>query len=417
MPKDDRNQERKQQIRELDGILPESLNRRAFFKATGVTLVGGMFAGCSSDGGGSTATEASTGNTASESSSGTTSGGGEDIMAKRNITWRQPWKTEPGYAPAYIADISGYWLDAGVSPPTVLEGYGSPDTARRIGTGQEQMGHASISSVIPGFAEDYELTFVGLAKQRSFLGIVYRTDSVDDPKALEGKRVGLDSGLGQSTWPLWVNLNGMDDSQIDTQGGEGEVLFNQMAQGNLDALWTSLDEIPAIRATMPEGVEVGHHALYSELQVPGYPIFVNTTWYQETPDGVEYMSRVLEGYSHALKWWMLNPEEMIDLMLEQINPSLQTTGREELLDLQRFNLANTVSEQAFEEGLGFISEEIVDNSLNELGPNLVDDESVIPDVENVLDLEPLDNADLATLTADEQEQVIEFAGDAWALYE
>jgi NitT/TauT family transport system substrate-binding protein len=190
-----------------------------------------------------------------------------------------------------------------------------------------------------------------------------------------------------------------------------------MAQGNLDALWTTLDEMPAVRATMPEDVEVAQEALYTHLQVPGYPIFVNTPWYNETEDGVEYMSRILEGYSHALKWWMLNPEEMIDLMLNEINPSLQTAGREELLDLQRYNLANTVSVEAFNEGLGFISEDIADNMLNELGPHLIEDEADIPNTEDVLDLEPLNNADLATLTQDEQDQVIEFAGDAWALYE
>ena len=418
MPRDRKDPEKKQQIRDLDGILPESIDRRAFFKATGATLVGGLFAGCSGDG--STPTEDSGGqSTPSETrdDTQTETSSGQKLMAKKNIRWRQPWKTEPGYAPAYIADISGYWLDAGVSPPSVMEGYGSPDTARRVGTGNEEMGHASMGSVIPGFAENYELTFVGLAKQRSFLGIIYRTDSVDDATALEGKRVGLDSGIGQSTWPLWHNLHDMNASQIETQSGEGEVLFNQMAQGNLDALWTTLDEISAVRNTMPEGVEVDNEALYSHLQVPGYPIFVNTSWYEETSDGVEYMSRILEGYSHALKWWMLNPEKMIDLMLEEINPSLQTAGREELLNLQRFNLANTASVQAFEEGLGFVSEEIIENSLSQLGPHLVDDESALPSTDEVLDLEPMEAAELATLSQDEQDQVIEFAGEAWGLYE
>lgn len=395
----DENAEWKRTLRDLDGILPEGIDRRTFFKSTAATLAGGMLAGCTGGTGG-----------------GDDGGDGGDIMAK-NIIWRQPWKAEPAWAPAFIADLRGYWIDAGVSPPSVLEGFGSPDTARRVGTGKEEIGHASISSVVPGLAQGFNLTFVGMTKQRSFLGLFYREDRVDDPTSLEGKRVGLDSGIGQSTWPLWVSLFDMDASQIQTTAGEGTVLFNQFGSGDLDAVWSTLDEVGVVRNVVPEGVTVGAEALYNHLQVPGYPLFVNTNWYEETSDGTEYVTRLLEGYSEATKWWLLNPGEMIDLLRNDINESLQATERSELIEINRFNVAYTVSEVTDENGLGYMSKDVVENAINQLGQHLVDDPSTLPGVDDVTDTTPSENADLAILSDDERQQIIEYAGDAWDLYQ
>lgn len=406
----------KEELRTLDGILPESIDRRTFFKGSLATLSGGLLtglAGCTGGGGGGEP-ETVVRTVVRER---TVVQEGDGIMQKRNIIWRQPWKAEPAWAPAFIADLRGYWLDAGVAPPTVLEGFGSPDTARRVGTGVEPIGHSSISTVVPGLAQGYNLTFVGMTKQRSILGLVYRPDLTEDPTNLNGKRVGLDEGIGQSTWPLWPSLHEMDESTIETTGGTGEVLATQLGRGNVDAVWTTLDDVGPYQNAAPSGVTIEAEALYKHLQVPGYPLFVNTNWYNNQSDGVEYMSRLLEGYSEAMKWWLLNPGEMIDLLRNDINESLQTVERDQLLEFQRFNIANAISEVTQEKGLAALDEAVAANAITELGPHLTDNPANLPDPADIIDTEPTDTADLATLSSDELSQVEEFAGETLALYE
>lgn len=376
---------------ELDGLLPGEIDRRRFLGATAVAI-GATFTGYLGQ-----------------------DDGGEGVI-NRNVTWRQPWAPEPTWAIAYVAEQDGYWNDAGITPPSVREGFGSPDTSRRVGTGEEEIGQAEMGSCINGIVEGQDLRFFAISKPRSLLGFIYRQDRIEGVSDLAGSQVGLASPFAEETWPLFVDLAEIDGDEVSADYVEEDAAPGQLAEGNLDAIWGALDLLGTYRSQMPEDVELGVVPLNNYSTVFGYPLIVNGAWLEDDEENVEYLTRVLEGYSAATKWCLLNPEETIDFMIDDINPELGIQERETLTDQMQWNVTISVNEETREEGLGWFSEEGLQSTLDSLSVAAADPEAV-PEASEIMVRDPVENAELATLDDDEWEEVRGYAEEQFSYFD
>lgn len=390
------------EIRRLDGFIPESVDRRAFFKsAVGVT-VSGLLAGCTGGSEGDSTEQQQT--PPSTDSNDSTEASSDDDMV-RNVTMRSAWKAEPNYAIGYASQLRGHWSDKGIGGVTYRKGFGSGDTAKRVGTGKEALGLGSISPQISGLAQDYDMQIFGTAKARSQLALLYRKDKISDPTGdgLADKTVVAESALNEQAWPVYVNAANVPDSTT-LEFAEESGAVSLVSSGDADAIWGTIDDYGPFAESMD--AEIGVMPLYNQSPSYGYTLIVNNEFLNGT-DNFEFTKRVLEGYSEAGKWVLLNPEKAIDMMVNDVNQALSTQDRASLLDNMRAGVASTnMTEGVRDNGFAYLDKDVLSNSLSSLGEALDVDP---PSADEVGAFDLQDEAELATFSKDEFKQVGDFA--------
>lgn len=398
-------EEQVQVVRDVDGILPEGIDRRNFIAGTVGTLAMGSLAGCTGNGdSGGTPTE--------------TSGDGEDNMIK-NITWRQPWRRTMPWTPAFIGQHQGFYTDANISNPNIEPGFGSPDTARRVGTGSAEVGHADTGSMTAGLAEGHEFTIVGASRQRTVLGLTWREDRMSGPEDLEGKTVVQGTPFARATWPVVPSVLDLDPDAISTTYASQGAGVSQVVQGDADALWTSVNgAMPVHEAMQDSDTSVTSTPMNNWVDVAGYGFFVNTEWLENESDSIEYLSRLLSAYSRTLKWVAVNPDEAIELAFNEVNPGLAAQSEFVMEGMMKVNVCVILSE-FIENGGGILDfdPEMMQTAMDTFGEALAEDPSTIPAYDDVVDKRPVDEAELSTFSSDEWNQAAEWAQPVWDWFE
>ncbi|WP_121743295.1 ABC transporter substrate-binding protein [Natronorubrum halophilum] len=377
-------------VGDLDRVLPGNIDRRKFLRGSLGAIGATMLAGCSGDAG----------------------GGGTVFTA--------PWKQEPSWGAIHVAEGKGYWEDEGVSDIDGREGNGSDTESQQIGIGNKEMGITDLStaiSVIPATqdTEQLDMKMVAMARSRPLLSLIWRTDEVEDETDIAGKDVLAASGFAATTWDIYPDLVGVDPSKVNIEEGTEEVAAARLANNDVQAVWGSIDLLPAYEAEVD--VELGVEPLTGFGPFYGNPIWVNGEWYDNKDDNVEYMSNVITGYFKALKWSLLNQEEYLDYLQNEVNTNLQTWTEDELVGQHSILAAQAVSLEVKEEGLGYFTGDGVQFSLDNLGPGLVDDPDTLPSADELHDLEPWEESEKVTFSDDEWNQLSETAGEYWSLFE
>lgn len=388
-----------EEVRKLDGILPESLDRRTFLLGTASLTLGGL-AGC-------------LGNSDAPANAAGTDELPEDAI-ERDVAWRTPWKPNLSYPDAYIAEIEGHWKDAKIAPPSVEQGNGSGDTANRVANRKDVLGHGAITPQISGLAQGYDLKLYGTAKARIQHGLLYREDVMNSPTDLADKRIIVVSGLAEQTWDIYAN-NVDPPNSVSVEYVDDSTAAAMLSEGRADGVWRGVYQVPSVRKLLPDDAELGVEPLYNRVPTYGFTLIANGSWLEES-NNLEYTTRVLEGYSSALKWIFLNPEETVDIMRSDVNESLQLEDKENQLEtLKAGVIATNLSSTTKENGLGYLDEDVLQSSFETLGQILDVDKT--PAVEAAADFRPQDNAELATFTSDEWKQMKEYAEPFSSMYE
>ena len=413
---DKESPEQKQIIRDLDGILPEGVGRRKFLTATvGALGIGGL-AGCSGNNASDTTDDS--GDTTDNSGDTTDGSSGSDNLIK-NITWRQPWKRTMAWVPAFIGQHKGMYTDANISNPNIEPGFGSPDTARRVGTGKAAVGHADTGSMTAGLAEGQQFKVVAASRQRTILGLTWRNDRMDSPSDLEGKTVVLGTPFAETTWPVVPDILDLDASKIETPFASQGASASMVTEGKADAVWMGSNGGTAIhRQFEDKDTSVTTTPMNNWVDVAGYGFMASTSWLENESDSVEYLSRLLSGYSKALKWTVTHPEESLQITYDKVNPALATNSDQVNKAHMQVNIGIMLSE-FIKNGGGILDfeKEPMETAMNTFGNALVDDPGQIPAYDDVVDRRALDNAELATLSNDEWNKATEWAQPVWDWFE
>lgn len=400
---------RKHALRDLDGILPEDVSRRTFLNASVATLVGGALAGCTEGGGNGDGNGNGNGN----------GDGGNAII--KDIRWRQPWRRTMSWGAAFIGQYNGMFTDQNISSPNVEPGFGSPDTARRVGTGKAQVGHADMGSAVAALGEGMNFTMIGVSRQKTILGLTWRDDLLDGPEDLEGENVALATPFAEATWPVVPDVLGLDPDKISTTYADSGVEVGMFTGEEVTAAWGGMNGQSGIhRQIEEEGLDMSAktRAFNTFSDVSGYPFFVNTDWLENESDSVEYLSRLLSGYSRAIKFTLTEPEESITIMKEDINPSLAAQPEEALIDRMKINIGINLS-QFISDGGGFLdwNKDQFTNGMEVFGNALLDDAGDIPAYDDVVDRRPVEEADLVSMSSDEWNAAVEWSQPIWGWFE
>ncbi|QLG49995.1 ABC transporter substrate-binding protein [Natrinema halophilum] len=367
----------------LDDTLPESIDRRSFLQASAAGLVTGTLAGCLGNDGGS----------------------GPETS---DTILRQPWDATPTWAFAHVGLQKGHWDDAGVTPPNVKTGENSPDTARRVGTGEEAMGHGDWASTTSGLAEGYNLQMFGNSRNRQILTFFYVKDQLAGEDDLENANVALASPFAEVTWPVYPSVVGVNPDDVGSaEFAEQEVVTGLLESGEVNAVWGSLQQLAVYQRQLD--LEFGVSPLGTHADIYGYPFFANGEWISDD-ENVDYAVGVLEGYSKAQRWCMLNPDETLDILINEVNTALQAQERAQLEDELKVAVTLSMGEEVKQNGLGSITAGKTQETLDVVGDALVDNPGDLPSGEDLVLADIQDQAELATFDDDEYSQVKDYAG-------
>ncbi len=410
-------------IDELDGVLPEGVDRRKFLYGSLGTIGTAMFAGClggDDDDGNGDGDDDDDGNGGNDSDDGDDGDGGNGGGDDEEITFTTPWNAEPTHGTAHIAELEGYWEDEGVPGVDGEVGNGSDTESQNIGVGNKEMGIASFATAVSVWPGDedidaLDMSIVGMAKARPLLSLIYRTDEMEDETDIEGKNIMLASGFAAATWSMYPELIGADGSEVSTEEAGEETGPPALANNQVQAIWGSIDLLPAYEEATD--VELGVAPLTQFGAIPGFPIWANNGWYENKENNVEFVSNVLTGYYKALKWVLTNEEEYLSLMQDEVNTNLQTWTDEELSGQYQAFCAQAVNLDWGEEGIGYFTEEGVQTGLDAAGPALLDDPDIVPSASDMVIMEPYENAETVEFSDDEWDQVAETAGRYWDIFE
>lgn len=382
-------------LRRLDKTLPSDIDRRTFLAGSIASLVPAL-AGCLGD-----------------DDDDDDDDHDEDLL-NLDTSWRQPWRAEPTWSVEFLAEHEGHWTDAGILPPTVTQGDGSPDTARRVGTDENELGTAEIASTIGGWAEGQESYVFGVNKQWNLLGLMWPEGRIEDHTDLEGRTVLQSSPFAEATWPVLPDQLDLDGDTIDTQFVEEEVTPGLLAEEEGDVVYGSLDTFGFLDGALDADLQA-HPLSEGIAPVIGFPFLVSADWYDRTDDADEYLAAVIEGYSEAAHWAALNPDETIDFIID-VEPDLAALDEEDLEIQMQWAITLKTGGPAEENGVGYMDPDLIESSIEIIGPAMADDPDDVPDPDDVILEEPMEMADLTTFSDDEWDEVTDYIGSQRALF-
>lgn len=385
---------------QLDESLPEEIDRRRFFKGAVGAIAGSALAGCAG-GGGQEGTPTPKVKTKVKTVVKTKTQEEEQDLLGGAWTWRQAWKPEPNSAVAFIAALRGFWREAGVVPPQVVQGFGSGDTTRRIATDTEHFGRAAIPPILTAIARGRPVRIYGVDKAINQFALFWpKKWGSGSGDALANKTIGAQSSLAVQAWPLYKEqFNVPDSAKVKFVKEASDVALYQ--QGDIDALWGFLNDAPRYFSAIGQE-NLGVSTLYSKLPSYGEPLIVNQSFAQNNK---EYMSRLLTGYSAAGKWTLLNPVKAVEIMRNDVAAHTLKAVEKDLLVAQIKSglIAPNLSDGIKNNGYGYLNRTVLENSLTKLAPALGINNPPSVETASLFDIQK--NATLSQFSSSEWETV------------
>jgi len=390
-------------VDDLDNVLPGGIDRRKFLQGSLGSLGTMMLAGCTGGSG--------VGQETTES---------EQFLDETQAVFTTPWKKEPSWGHAHVAEGRGYWEDAGVPNIDGVRGNGSDTEAQNIGIGNKPMGISSLTTALSVFPETQDtealnMSIVGLARGRPLLSLVWRKDQMEDRTDIAGKTILAASGFAAATSEVYPNLVGVDPSEVTIEEGTEEVAAPRLASNEVQAIWGSIDLFPTYQQQVD--AELGVVPLTAFGAFPGFPIWVNNNWFENKENNVEFMAQVMTGYFKAMKWGLLNQSEYLEYLQSEVNPNLRTWTEEELVGQHSVNAAQAVTLSMKDNGMGHFTEDDISFVLENAASALVDDPDALPTASDLVDRRAYEQSEKVTFSDDEWNQLSENAGQIWDLFE
>jgi NitT/TauT family transport system substrate-binding protein len=228
-------------------------------------------------------------------------------MAQTNIAFTLDWRFEGPAAGFFLAQDNGHFAAEGLNV-TIDTGAGSVEAIPRVSTGTYQMGFGDINSLIKFLDQDptQEVRAVMMIYDNPTFSVVGRRSLgiTEDPKSLEGKKLGAPPGDGAfAQWPAFVDVTGIDTTNIKLEGIGFPVREPMLAQGDVDAVFGfAFSVILNLKAQgVPDEDIVPILMAEKGLDLYGNAILVNTDFAAANPDAVKGFLRALaKGFGDAV---------------------------------------------------------------------------------------------------------------------
>ena len=222
--------------------------------------------------------------------------------------------------PAYVAAENGYWAKQGLDVAVKLTGSGRAVT-QAVRAGDAQFGHAALSTTIAsarasgnllkGAAAYYNAAdYIAKAGGRAIIGRKDRGIDANNPKSMEGKKIGYLTGSTNDVYlRAWFRKHNLDISKSQLVSLPVENMPITISQGQVDAVapWEPYNA-QAIRLLGDNAVVVsrGEEGLVTDV----IGAVANEDWITKNYDFVE---KFATGISEATTFVRKNPKQAVDI--------------------------------------------------------------------------------------------------------
>ncbi|KKB10028.1 ABC transporter substrate-binding protein [Devosia chinhatensis] len=224
-----------------------------------------------------------------------------------DIKFTLDWRFEGPAAGFLLAQDNGYFAEEGLNV-TFDIGNGSVEVIPRVATGAYQMGFGDINSLIKFLDEDpsQPIEAVMMVYDKPVFSVIGRKSQgiTDDPKSLEGKKLGAPPPDGAfAQWPAFVEAAGIDTSDITLESIGFPVREPMLASGDVDGVFGfAFSVILNLKANGVPDEDIST-ILFADhgLNLYGNAVMVNETFAEENPDAVQGVLRALaKGFADAV---------------------------------------------------------------------------------------------------------------------
>lgn len=224
-----------------------------------------------------------------------------------DIKFTLDWRFEGPAAGFLLAQDKGYFADEGLNV-TIDTGNGSVEAIPRVATGAYQMGFGDINSLIKFLDEDpsQPVEAVMMIYDKPVFSVIGRKSQgiTDDPKSLEGKKLGAPPPDGAfAQWAAFKEVAGIDDSAITLESIGFPVREPMLASGDVDGVFGfAFSVILNLKANGVPDEDIST-ILFADhgLNLYGNAILANETFAEENPEAVQGFLRALaKGFADAV---------------------------------------------------------------------------------------------------------------------
>lgn len=295
--------------------------------------------------------------------------GAQSAHAQRpdQITFALGWLPSGVYAPYVVALDKGYYAEANLAV-TIVRGYGSGDTVKRVAAGRADIGSADTGALISAKSQnDIAVKIVAMIEGQSPSGILYLEQSgIKGPGDLVGKTVGRSAG-GASTvlLPAFLEVNKIQPDQVKFVVTDATAFLPMLLSRKVDALVDQKVVLPKFSIpAAKEGLTV-KAMTYAEHGLPTYgaAIIVNESLIKSRP---EVIRKFLAASFKGFKATFANVDEAAEILRKYYPENEQDVAVAEIKLEQELVMTDDVKKH----GLGYIDPATLTRTRDLLGAAL-----------------------------------------------
>lgn len=230
-----------------------------------------------------------------------------DTRQKRAIKVNPSWLLQGDNAPLTMAIQNGYFASEGLDV-TIERGYGSADTITKVAAGQFDIGFGDLYSMIEFNAKNPNDAVVAVAvpyNRSPFSIVTLKSSGIDDPKELEGKKLGAPAGdAPRKLWPVFAQQVGVQPDSVEWITMEPKLRETFLVKGDVDAVSGFVTSVVPSLAKAGKSTDDLNIFYYTEngLELYGNAILVKKSFLEQNPDLVRgFLRAYFKGLQDTLK--------------------------------------------------------------------------------------------------------------------
>jgi NitT/TauT family transport system substrate-binding protein len=230
------------------------------------------------------------------------------------VTFALNWLATGEAAGWFLALDKGYFKENNIDV-TIVRGFGSGDTAKRVAAKRAEFGVVDMGSVIlQRINEGIRVRGVGMFYGRAPHAVFFREKlGLKSPKDLEGKTIACPAtSANKLMFPAFAAGAGIDANAVKWRIADPTVAIATFAAGQADAVCEFLTSGPKIVAQTPDKTT---HFLYADY---GFRVYANAVVAHEdtikaNPDLVRrFVKAAMRGLDYSVK----HPDEAVKALLK-----------------------------------------------------------------------------------------------------
>jgi NitT/TauT family transport system substrate-binding protein len=275
------------------------------------------------------------------------------------------WIPKGQTSPFFLALDKGFWADRGLAVQ-LQRGYGSGDTAVRVGRGEAAYGWAGVSAVMSAIAKGLPLIEVAATAHNHPTAVYAKPGTrLESAQDLTGLR-GADNATGENNAiaRAYLAANGMDYGKAVKWIYADDAGLPQVVGGQADFVMDWISNLPEWWLAEPP-IEPSTLQIGRELGVYGNGIIANAEAAKKDPEALQALvAGVLQGYQYVLENGEKAQEESIAALFKYNPEVAEQPGAKDFhsANLKLF-LALMLDDDTAQTGIGYFVPEKTEKSL------------------------------------------------------